>query len=107
MRRCTQETARSHSAASIPTPVAKLPAGARSGFKARYNIPGAYDIWWQVVNTGGHAAQENGLRGGFLRGHDLAGNRTQKNINWEQTAYTGRHWVQCFAIRDGVCIGKS
>lgn len=58
-------------------------------------------IYWQVVNTGEEAREQNCLRGQF----------EQSNIynygRHECTAYTGTHWVQAFVVKNGECIAKS
>ena len=76
-------------------------------FKAWTNAREPFDIWWQIVNTGKHAAARNGLRGGFQRGRTLKNKPAQSLYNWEVTAYTGSHWVECFVVKDGVCVGRS
>jgi Adenylyl/Guanylyl and SMODS C-terminal sensor domain/AAA domain len=76
-------------------------------FKAWTNAREPFDIWWQVVNTGKHAAARNALRGGFQRGRTLDNKPAQSLYNWEVTAYTGSHWVECFVVKDGVCVGRS
>jgi hypothetical protein len=88
---------------------AKVVANRALKFKAITNATGDYQLRWQVVNTGSHAASEGpqGLRGDFFAGKDLSGKLTGTFVNWETTRYTGRHWIQCFLVRDGVCIGMS
>ena len=49
----------------------------------------------------------NGLRGEFFKGKYLGGAETGNHDNWEQTSYTGSHWIQCFLVRNGVCIAQS
>lgn len=66
------------------------------------------EIHWQVVNTGRHAAAKNGLRGGYFPGKGRAGADSQDpHINWEHTEYTGKHWIECFVVKDGECVGRS
>lgn len=62
-----------------------------------------YEVWWQVVNTGDHASNENCLRGGF---------EPPKNLNKplqqaEYSSYTGKHWVQCFIVKNGNLVAES
>lgn len=72
-------------------------------FTAQTNVPGPYSIWWQVVNTGNEAIQEDGLRGDFYKSDDL-----DKHLRWESTAYRGTHWVEAFALNNaGVCVARS
>lgn len=58
-------------------------------------------IRWQIVNTGAEAISANCPRGEIEPPNENNGSRR------ETTAYTGRHYVQCFAIRKGVCIALS
>ena len=56
---------------------------------------------WQVVNTGAEAYAATCPRGGFENSNIRNGGRH------EATAYTGRHYVQCFLIKNGVCVAHS
>lgn len=58
-------------------------------------------IRWQIVNTGTEAVSANCKRGEIEPPNVNNGSRR------ETTAYTGRHYVQCFVIRKGVCIARS
>lgn len=76
-------------------------------FTTKTNINnGEIKYYWQVVNNGTEAEnviKKDGTKGD-LRGEILPGSE----LTWEKTAYTGRHWVECFIVRDGkVCIAKS
>ena len=56
------------------------------------------DLFWQVTNTGAEARCANQLRGGFER--SLA-------TKSETARYRGPHFVECFLVRDGVCVARS
>jgi hypothetical protein len=86
---------------------ARVSADRAIKFRASTNVPRPYWLHWQVVNTGSHAAQENALRGNFFRGKNLDGTETGNHDTWETTKYTGSHWIQCFAVRGGVCVAQS
>ena len=58
-------------------------------------------VKWQIVNTGYEATQAGCLRGGF-ENSDI-GTCKRK----EATAYSGTHFVQCFIIKNNVCVAKS
>lgn len=58
-------------------------------------------VKWQIVNTGDEAQQADQLRGGFDNSNLVNGGRR------ELTAYTGRHYVQCFLVRNNKCIAFS
>ena len=62
-----------------------------------------YDIWWQVTNTGREAELANSLRGDFYGSELVEGRRVRK----ESTLYTGRHYVEVYLVKNGVCYGKS
>lgn len=84
-----------------------LPSGIELKYVAKTNVPKPYEVFWRVVNTGPHAAQENALRGGFFgakKGSAISGNPL---INWESTKYTGRHWIECLIIKNGRCVARS
>ena len=65
-------------------------------------IPDSFRVWWRVANSGGHAAREGQLRGGF-------GRSTSPGVRWESTKYRGVHWVEAFVVnrRTNQCVGKS
>jgi hypothetical protein len=58
--------------------------------------------YWQVLNTGEEAERNAQTRGGFYEGSRKGG-----RVRTESTKYMGTHMVQCFAINNGVIIGKS
>ncbi|GAA4749160.1 SMODS domain-containing nucleotidyltransferase [Actinomycetospora chibensis] len=68
-------------------------------FSIRSNVPEPYDVYWKVRNRGDEAQRANQLRGQVVRDE---GSRTRK----ESTAYVGRHFVEAYAVRDGVCVAK-
>lgn len=80
-----------------------IPSGLRIKYVAKTKARGDYEVFWQVVNTGRHAAREDDLRG------SLFPSRLPDNplINWEHSRYTGKHWIECFIVKDDVCVGRS
>jgi len=72
-------------------------------FEAKTNATRPFKIYWQITNTGKEAEQDRCLRGDFYDGILEKG----KLIRKESTTYTGRHLVECFIVKNGVCIGKS
>lgn len=76
-----------------------IPTWHEIDFTAKTDAPGPYEVYWQVVNTGEHARQKNGLRGEIRLG-SLA--------QTEHSLYTGKHWIECFIVNlEGVCIARS
>ena len=70
-------------------------------FEARTNAPRPYEIRWQVVNTGRHAEEVGGLRGReFFESRSRKGETVGGPIHWERTEYTGKHWIECFIVKD-------
>lgn len=64
-----------------------------------------YEVWWQVVNTGEHARSigEEALRGKIEPPKDSNRPLQQK----EASSYTGKHWIQCFIVKNGYLIAES
>jgi hypothetical protein len=87
---------------------ALLMAGWKIRFEAQVEAPQPTTVWWQVVNTGGHARSVNGLRGDFFKGKALNGEPSgNERVNWEDTAYTGSHWIECFLVRGSTIVARS
>lgn len=61
-----------------------------------------FEVFWQVVNTGEHARRVGGLRGAIF-----AAPERPEVVHWEQTLYTGRHWIECFVVKDKICVARS
>lgn len=72
-------------------------------FEATTSIRRPYKVYWQVVNTGYEARINNSLRGDFYDGFVEKGKLVRK----ESTLYTGNHWVQCFIVKNKICVAKS
>lgn len=84
--------------ANIPSN-ALVPTWHDIDYTAKTNAPVPYDVYWQVVNTGEHARQEDGLRGEIVKGG---------LVQTERSLYTGKHWIECFIVtKEGVCIARS
>jgi hypothetical protein len=66
---------------------------------ASNNVPAPYDIYWKVRNTGEDAIQANMIRGQIER-DDGSGSRS------EPTAYRGHHFVECYVVKNGVCVAR-
>jgi hypothetical protein len=63
------------------------------------DVPEPFDLKWKVKNTGGEAQLAKDLRGEIT---DDSGYRRKT----ETTKYTGAHYVECYAIKNGVCVAK-
>ncbi len=85
-----------------------IPSGLNIKFVASTKARGNYEVFWQVVNTGEHAESSTGLRGEFFQARLLGGEPSSNPlINWEYSAYTGKHWIECFIVKDGICVARS
>ncbi len=73
-------------------------------FKADTNAIQPFQVYWQVVNTGKEAEDEGALRGEIALSK-TAGVGGLKQT--ESTLYTGNHWVECFIVKNGVCVARS
>jgi hypothetical protein len=73
-------------------------------FTARTNVEKPFTVYWQVVNTGEEAKNSNCLRGEIFPAKTAGvGGLRHK----EATQYTGTHWVECFIIKEGICVARS
>jgi hypothetical protein len=73
-------------------------------FNASTNVPPPFHVYWQVVNTGKEAEVARQLRGEIVLSKSAGvGGLTQK----EATSYTGFHWVECFIVKNSVCMARS
>ena len=61
------------------------------------NIPKPYDIYWKVRNVGYEAIHRNCIRGQIKKGIDY--------LN-ESTNFYGPHYVECYIIKDGICVAR-
>jgi adenylyl/guanylyl cyclase-like protein with sensor domain/cyclic GMP-AMP synthase DncV-like protein len=73
-------------------------------FTAKTDVPKPFDVYWQVVNTGQEAKRVGQLRGEiFISKSAGAGGLTQR----ESTKYKGIHWIECFIVKNAVCLARS
>lgn len=73
-------------------------------FYANTNTPKPYNVFWQIVNTGQEAINANCLRGEIIRAKS-AGAGGLNHV--ERTEYTGNHWVECFVVKNNICVARS
>jgi len=111
---------------AIPIPSNKkiLGNGRRLEFRALSRVPGdGVDYYWRVFNTGKHVSQisqtkidkTETFRGDLFKARIIKIVNGQFTIvpsqnqllNQEGTTYTGKHWIECIAFKNGVCVGKS
>jgi hypothetical protein len=71
-------------------------------FEAKTNVSPPYDVYWQVVNTGKSARDNNDLRGDIFRDKEPT-----SLIHDEAARYRGRHWIECFIVKNNFCVARS
>lgn len=76
-------------------------------FKAKTNVTGLYSVFWQVVNTGREASAAHCLRGDFYSSDGESAFELGTKIRREPTRFKGNHWVECFIVKDGICVARS
>jgi hypothetical protein len=64
---------------------------------SRCTVRAPYKIYWKVRNTGEEAIRANDIRG---RIEADKGNYLRD----ETTKYRGKHYVECFVVKNGVCV---
>ena len=65
------------------------------------DVPGgaeSCDIYWKIKNNGQEAYNRNCFRGQI--------EKTNCTEHFEQTDFKGNHYVECFLVKNGVCIAK-
>jgi len=81
---------------------APIPKGCGLVYRAMHSVKPPYCLRWQIVNTGKEAQEHSCLRGGF----ELS-DQGKPECRTEATSYTGKHYVQCFVIKDSRCVARS
>jgi hypothetical protein len=76
-------------------------------FEATTSVPAPFHVRWQVVNTGSHAKEVAGLRGEFIQAKTNSGDPSSGLVHRESAAYTGKHWVEAFILKDDVLWARS
>lgn len=69
-------------------------------FHARSDFGNTINYRWKVRNLSEEARRDNRLRGKIEQP-----NKDQSKYS-DSTAYQGTHYIECYAIKDGVCIAK-
>lgn len=64
---------------------------------AENNVPKPFDIYWKVRNVGYEAIKRNCIRGQINKGTEC--------LN-ESTNFYGPHFVECFIVKDGICVAR-
>lgn len=64
------------------------------------DVPRPFEVYWKARNHGEEAKRHGDLRGEIHR--DLGFLQRKEN-----TRYTGQHWMECYIVKDGVCVARS
>lgn len=67
-------------------------------FIKRTDCPEPFDIYWKVRNVGAVAEEKDCIRGEIKKTNCT----TQK----EHTDFQGAHYVECYLVKNGVCVAK-
>lgn len=61
--------------------------------------PKPYNIYWKVKNRGEEAKRRNLVRGQIIK--------TNSKTHTEATQFKGEHFVECFIVKNGVCVART
>ncbi len=64
------------------------------------NVPKPFQVKWKVRNVGKEAIRRNQIRGQIL-------SDTGNNRRFESSDFHGPHFVECYIIKDNVCVARS
>lgn len=74
-----------------------VPRGSTIKFRVNHTVPEPAQVYWKVRNTGEEAMTADCIRGQVLLDR---GSLTRS----EPTEYRGRHYVEVYVVKDGVCV---
>ncbi|SEO09077.1 hypothetical protein SAMN05192574_105266 [Mucilaginibacter gossypiicola] len=76
----------------------KVSTGRYINFRiSRCTVPQPYQVYWKTLNRGNEAINHN-----CVRGQVVSGGETHQ----EPTSFRGNHYVECFIVKDGICVAK-
>ncbi|MBQ3339845.1 MAG: hypothetical protein IJG82_09705 [Atopobiaceae bacterium] len=58
-----------------------------------------YEVYWKVRNRGRVAFEKHMVRGELLKD-------TGHRVRSEETSFVGPHYVECYVVKDGVCVAR-
>lgn len=64
------------------------------------SVPVPYKIYWKILNRGDEAIKRNNIRGEIKEGSKVW------NIS-ESTNFRGDHYVECYIVKDNVCVARN
>jgi hypothetical protein len=82
----------------LPTQGNRVIKGRTLTFRiAQCDVQRPFQVYWKVRNRGGEAARVDALRGEITPGGET---------KVESTLYRGSHWVECYIVKNGVCVAR-
>jgi len=78
----------------------KLLKSSKMEFSAKSDFGNTINYRWKVRNLSEEAQRNNKLRGGIE-----PPSKDQSKYS-DSTAYQGTHYIECYAIKDGICVAK-
>jgi hypothetical protein len=64
------------------------------------DVVAPFEVRWKIRNTGNEAKSLGALRGEIHRDEG-------RHLRRESTKYVGHHYVECYIIKDGVCVARA
>lgn len=68
-------------------------------YVSKIDVPGDFKLYWKVRNVGKEAVSRDMLRGTIIRD-------TGARQITEKTTFEGEHFVECFAVKENVCVAR-
>ena len=89
-----------------------LPKHLNLRFQGTTNTEKPYSVFWQVVNSGSEATSSGALRGKIIESSSAGAGGLQSTsavgpLRRERTLYTGMHWIECFIVKNEICVARS
>ena len=78
----------------------KLPKSAKVEFRAVIENASTYNFRWKVRNLSIEAQRDGKLRG------KIEPPTSNQGVYKDSTAFEGTHYVECYAIKDGVVVAR-
>jgi hypothetical protein len=72
--------------------------GCELKFIASTTAPAPYDVYWKVKNRGEVAKKNDCIRGQIIQSNQLT--------HEESTSFKGDHYVECYIVKNGICVAK-
>ena len=64
-------------------------------------VPKPYEVYWKVKNEGNEAERLNCIRGEIFKSI-----KAPFDILEEESSFAGNHYVECYIVKNGVCVAK-